>query len=1145
MKGFPMVLCCLFPALLAAQTPDSTAIKQVDSLVQVSRALTNQGAFDNALEVIAVAEAIALEKLGRESASYGKTCHNHGRVLQSSGNLQDAEKWYLEAIAIREKTLGKQHPDYAWSLNNLGMVYEQLGNYEKAEPLYLEALAIREKVLGKENPDYAQSLNNLGLLYYAQSNFEKAESLQLEALAIREKVLGKENPDYAQSLNNLGLLYYAQSNFEKAESLQLEALAIKEKVLGKENPDYAGSLINLASLYGMQGNYEKAEPLCLEAKTIFEDRLNNREHPYYANCLINLATMYNLQGNYEKAEQLYLEALVIREKVLGKDHPEYSQCLEFVGETYYFQGNYEKAEQFYLEIKTIFEDRLNNREHPVYLNCLAHLAVLYADMGNYGKAEPLLLEAKTILEKVLGKENSFYADNLNALAGVYADMGNYEKVEPLYLEALAIREKVLGKDHPQYAGSLINLANIYADMGNYEKAEPLLREAKTIFEDRLNNREHIYYINCLVNLATLDIEMGNYEKAEPLLLDAKTIREKVLGKEHPDYAKSLGYLALLYGMIGNYAKAEPFYIEESVVNQSLLERAVRHLSERELGSYLNKFSGNQDIVLSFAQQSASKNITPTCFDNELFYKGFLLQSAGQVRRMAQSNQTANETFIQLKAFERRLATQYTLPIAERDSMTIVALETQVNNLEKELASRILGTGYAEATRQVKWQDVQATLKAGDAAIEFVHYKVDFPQKADSVMYAALLLLPLPAVDLSKEGGAEQPQFIPLFEAKQLDALLKPANKQKVDWVNQLYAEIGNDQNALYELLWKPLEPALAGVQTIYFSPSGQLHRLNLGAIVLPPMLRGPSETTTLGDRYRLIEVGSTRQLVTGSGQQATDSGNQAMLFGGIQYEPDTTAMDQARPELENSSVASRSRGLDFASTDSTLRGGKWKYLPWTKVEVTALDGILTKAGIKATMRKDYEASEEAFKSLGVGQPSPRILHLATHGFFFPDPKTADGKRLTVDGSEPVFKMSDHPMIRSGLLMAGGNYAWEKGKPFKPGAEDGILTAYEISQMDLSNTELVVLSACETGLGDIQGNEGVYGLQRAFKIAGAKYLIMSLWQVPDFQTQQLMSAFYRNWLQDKMSIPDAFRAAQQAMQLKFKDPFFWAGFVLVE
>jgi CHAT domain-containing protein len=170
--------------------------------------------------------------------------------------------------------------------------------------------------------------------------------------------------------------------------------------------------------------------------------------------------------------------------------------------------------------------------------------------------------------------------------------------------------------------------------------------------------------------------------------------------------------------------------------------------------------------------------------------------------------------------------------------------------------------------------------------------------------------------------------------------------------------------------------------------------------------------------------------------------------------------------------------------------------------------------------------------------------LATHGFFFTDPKESKPSEGQAVG-EKTFKVSDNPMIRSGLVLAGGNHAWKTGKPLSPGLEDGILTAYEISQMNLANTELVVLSACETGLGDLVGNEGVYGLQRAFKIAGAKYLVMSLWQVPDFQTQVFMSTFYKHWLEDNMAIPEAFWVTQSELKAKYGEAFKWAGFVLVE
>jgi hypothetical protein len=643
-------------------------------------------------------------------------------------------------------------------------------------------------------------------------------------------------------------------------------------------------------------------------------------------------------------------------------------------------------------------------------------------------------------------------------------------------------------------------------------------------------KEHPDYVWTVSALANLSRSKGEFEKAELLHLEVKTIREKAMGKEHPDYVFSLNSLANLYGFIGNYKKAEPFFLELSNANQRLIEKALLHLSERELNSYLRKFSNSQNETLSFTRLSSSKKVVPVCYDNSLFYKGFLLGAASRLNTLAGSTPEASELHNRLKSYHRRLAAEYAKPIAERKG--VEELEEKANTAEKELARTV--AGYADASRQVKWQEVQSALKKGEAAIEFVHFEVHFPKKTDNVLYAALLLLP----------GDVQPKFVSLFEEKQLDSLVQAKTVRRAEYVDNLYAvnergavPLGKPQKTLYELIWQPLEKELAGVQTVYFSPSGLLHRLNIGAIPT-------SGEATLADRYRLVELGSTRQLVIPS--EIKVAASDAVLFGGVQYEMDSTAISQANAGIAYSDLASRG-GLSFAYSDSTLRGGAWGYLKWTGKEVFSLETLLKNSGFKTDLRKGYAATEESFKAAfgGSGKASPRVLHIATHGFFFPDPKTeVRSERVSGEG-EPVFKISDHPMIRSGLILAGGNHAWKSGKPLKPDMEDGILTAYEISQMNLAATELVVLSACETGLGDIQGNEGVYGLQRAFKVAGAKYLIMSLWQVPDFQTQELMTSFYSKWLEGKMSIPDAFRSAQGEMREKYKNPYFWAGFVLVE
>ena len=833
---------------------------------------------------------------------------------------------------------------------------------------------------------------------------------------------------------------------------------------------------SLALFFQDIGKYEKAELLLLEAKDIF-GKVRGKEHPDYAASLNGLALIYMDMGKYEKAEALYLEAKPIREKVQGKDNSDYAESLNNLASLYRSMGNYERAEQLHLQAIAI-KGKILGKEHPSYALSLNNLAILYRAMGSYEKAEQLYLEATTIKEKTLGKEHPGYALSLNNLAMLYWIMGNYEKAEPLYHQAIAIREKKLGKEHPEYASSLNNLALLYLDM-------------------------------------------GRYEMVESLHLQAKVIREKALGAAHSDYAESLGNLAILYMATNNYEKAESFYIEFSQANQALLEKAIRHLSERELGKYLNKFSESQDQTLSFVQLSASKKATAACFDNSLFYKGFLLQTAGQLKRLSLSDPAAAENFNLLKSYERRLAVQYAQPIADRNNTSIAELEAKANDLEKDLARTV--AGFGQALQQVKWQEVQTALKPAEAAIEFVSYRFYQKKQTDSILYAAFVLLP----------GTDAPKFIPLFEEKQLTALLKPEGSPQASFYNDLYAA-AKKGSQLYDLIWKPIAVALPQGVTVYCSPSGLLHRINLGAIPTP-------DGKTLAEKNRLTMLGSTRQLVVPS-VSATQQSATAQLYGGIQY--DATPTVAANTPAKSEDLAVR-RGPDITQNDSTLRGENWNYLRWTEVEISAAANILKSKGITPTLIKGTKATEESFKALGQGSPSPRVLHLATHGFFFPDPKESKPNEGQAIG-EKTFKVSDNPMIRSGLVLAGGNYSWKTGKPLQPDLEDGILTAYEISQINLANTELVVLSACETGLGDLVGNEGVYGLQRAFKIAGARYLIMSLWQVPDFQTQVFMTAFYKHWLEGKMAVPEAFRATQAELRGRYSgEAFKWAGFVLVE
>lgn len=966
----------------AQDTNPVSVVRQIDSLIEVSRSLTAERDFKKALEVNTLAENLALETLGQESMAYGSCCFNRGRVNNFSNNFLEAEKWYLESIAIWEKTIGKEHPDYAASLNNLGSLYVNMGEYEKAEPRLLEAVAIRGKVMGKQHLDYAYSLQNVGMLYTRTGAYEKAETIYAEAIAILASVLGTEHPNYASFLNNFGVLYQTMQEYEKAEPLYREAFSISEKTLGKESPIYALRLLNLAGLY-----------------------------------------------NYERAEPLYLEAMAIFEKTLGKEHP-------------------------------------------------------------------------------------YYAQSLDVLADLYRRTEKYDKAALVGLEAQALQEKVHGKEHPEYAHSLSNLGLAYKGMGEFKKAERLLLEAKNIREKKLG-KEHLHYAFSLLNLALLYIEMDRPDKAEPLTAEAIAVQRDVLGKEHLDYAWSLTYHGRVYEAKGEYGKAEPWYREADKVWKQILVKSSRYLSEQELARITKQFANSGELFFSLALKNTAPGIEllRSCYDNALFYKGFLLTAVSQIRNLAQSDPVTTEQFNLLKSYHRRLAQEYAKPIAERKG--VAQLEEQANDLEKELARSVAGLG--DAFRQVDWQEVQAGLRQGEAAVEFVSFQYYDQKLTDRMMYAAMVLRP----------GDKAPAFVPLFEEKELLPLLGASLLK----VNALYGE-AQGQKSLYELVWQPLEPHLRGVRTVYCSPAGLLHRINLGAAAL-------NQREAVADRYRLIRLGSTRQLAVPGPSRTL--GRQAYVVGGVRYERNDAAIALANTALSRSANSGQPYQMD-----EPPRGRYLDYLPGSKDEAAEIQKMLMAAGTPVQLDTGYYATEERFQNIGLSGLSPRILHLATHGFFFLNPKSKPGDvSRGKEGGVEVFKMSEHPMLRSGLLFAGAQEAWSGGRP-PEGQEDGICTAYDISQLDLSNTELVVLSACQSGLGDIQDTEGVYGLQRAFKIAGAKYLIMSLWEVNDQATQGFMIAFYRQWLQNGLPIPDAFHAAEAQMKAQHPDsPYLWAGFVLVE
>jgi CHAT domain-containing protein/tetratricopeptide (TPR) repeat protein len=1053
---------------------------------------------------------------GENNLDYIASLNRLAQLHREMGKYQQAEASYNKALSISKTLFGVNDSSYAKSLNNLASLYHHTGQYAKSEQLYVQSRDLVKRLVGENSAWYATSLNNLATLYNDLGQYEKSKPLAMKVAELRKNILGENNEDYAQSLNNLGAVLTALGQYKEAELNYIKAKELYKKTLGDNHPDYASTLDNLAQLYGTTGEYEKAEQLLTESREI-RKRTVGENHPDYASSLNNLGKFYESAGQYELSEKYFLESKERTVKAMGENHPSYVTALNNLAGLYHARGQYAKAEPLYTAAKEI-RKKLVGELHPGYALSLNNMATLYQEIGQYDKALPLYLQALDIWKKTVGDTHPDYAMGLNNLAALYEDQFQYQKAEPLYTQAKDIRKAVFGVDHIDYATSLNNLAGLYAQTGQFAKAEALVIQANNTWKKVLGDNHPTIALG-MNNLAAIYRKgQMKYGEAEQLYLQAIERRKKLLGDDHPLTADTENDLALLYMNMKQYKKAEPLFLVSSrIVTQNLMT-TFPVLSEKEKGNYINEnlFFNECNNSFLYNNPAASTAIINNNIDLQLFFKSL---SLADTRNMLDAVRNSKDSSLQRlignwQTAKTVLAAQYALPAAKR-MKNLQQKEEESEDLEKELSRRSAEFRQQQVALRVTSKDVRQQLEDDEAAIEFVSFKYYNKKKTDSIIYAAYIM--------KKQDSAAI--FVPLFEEKQLQELITQAGRSATGVAKTFYGVAMNFSSDiadnLYVLLWKPLEKHLVGIKKISYSPAGKLYGIAFHALPSAP-------GKILQDKYELRQYVSTRQIAfRSSSTNATPS--DIVLFGNADFSMDSAAIaKQILTGQPDNSMASVLRG----------GGGGWPDLPFTGAEVDTIQHLFARNKIKCAAYQKANANETNLKYLN--ERSPTVLHIATHGFYVPEALSQPGNWRPSDINS--YKVANDPLMRNGLIMAGGNYVWAGKAPVK-GAEDGVVTAYEIAQMNLAQTKLVVLSACETALGDIKGSEGVFGLQRAFKMAGVDKMIVSLWQVPDMETSELMMGFYSYWLAGK-NIKDAFYSAQSDLRKKYP-PFNWAAFVLIE
>jgi CHAT domain-containing protein/Tfp pilus assembly protein PilF len=1098
-----------------ANPKDTNSYVEVLKLLAVSYARTSK---------LAEAEAVFKEvnalydKMPSKKAVYISALQNFGVFYYNQKKYKDAEPLFAKAFELKVAVVGEDNAECLTILNSLASTRMNLKNFKEAEKDYKKLVALRSTVLGEAHPDYISALNGIANLYKVMGKFNDAAATYTKLVEVVKQAKGEGNKDYAVALTNLGNAYKALNQYEKAEPNYLLATVVYAKVLGEKNTEYGLSLVNLAGTYRYMGRYEQAEPLYFKALDLFKEATGENSAEY-SGVLNNIALYYSEIGKYELAESYFKQALEVSKKALGERHPETATTINNLGLLYRSMGRYEQAEPVLVKALKIRKETIGEKT-PEYAASLNNLAGIYDNTGRYDQSEPLYKQSLAIIKELYGENNPEYASTCNNLAGVYEEMNKFDKAEPLYNQALSIIKNTLGENHPDYATTLNNLALLQEAMGKKEKALEIYKQNLEATRASLGEK-HPNYATSLNNYAVLLENLGRYKDAETNFLQVLNTRKEILGENHPAYATTLYDLAKLYVCLRDYAQADAYWAKALGSYLYQIDTYFPTMSDKERGKFYAKVSPKFEQFNSYCLLRYKENpaILSQMYNNQLATKALLLNSSNKVRQriLNSGDQALIEKFRNWNNQKEILSKAYSLSKGElkAQKINIEELTNTTNEFERDLSASSEIFRNSNDNQKVSWTDVQKKLKPEEAAVEmirFVKYRFDSAgyYQPDSIHYAALFVTP---------GTKSNPDISVLRNGSELE-------KQMIKYYRNAI-KFKTDDDLSYKQYWDRVKVKLQGVKTVYFSPDGVYNQLSLNT------LRNSQTKGFLSDELDIKILSNTKDLL--ASKIGDNSEKRITLIGSPDFTYNTRNVSAAVPGIsaENATYIER--------TSATMLTP----LPGTKIEVEKISGMLSSNNWKTVIYTEQNALEEVIKK----QNNPKVLHIATHGFFEGDVKTAKKKKKDKDDDDD--QVVENPLLKSGLLLAGSSLTLLKRKNDQINVdikgdntkEDGVLTAYEAMNLNLEKTDLVVLSACETGLGEVKNGEGVYGLQRSFSIAGAKSIIISLWTVNDAATQKLMITFYQEWIKGGNK-RQAFKNAQLALRKDMPEPYFWGAFVMI-
>lgn len=868
--------------------------------------------------------------------------------------------------------------------------------------------------------------------------------------------------------------------------------------------------VNAGNAYLYADRYRETEQLYLEALALCKKIPDNLELLF--DITYGLMSVTEFTNNLELQYEMAVSGLELSKQLYGSPNEYEIECYRIQSAYYANAGDYNTSDKYLRQAFDTFR-ALGKTQDVDYAILLVFYARNLFNVGKYSGCVDACTDAIEIFRNNEGY-STVLCSTLALKANCYFSNGDIQQSMETALEGVVYLDSLESKDDVMSNAMMFALLILNVDLKQgttIAEETGLLKVLKTgvAYFDTLDYSMPHELNNAYIGIGNYYIQKQEWDSVKLYYSKAFENTLKYFGKGDIIYMYCLSVLASANEKLGDINAAEKIYLEIIDYSIHFLKTNFLFVSETEKEYLLREFTSTHNNFLYFLKlfHTQYPHLITVAAETDMFLRGLLLKNITTLRNnfLQYASDDDLQTFNAWLSLRQQAASQ-----AAQNPALAQQLEDQAEQMEKNFPDTL--KAMIDNSDIHSWQSLNTSLDSGEAVIQFIN--IDNTVETGYLVsdYIALITAP----------GMPEPVYVYLCNSDDLNAVLN-RGKDETDraYIQRIYGfpdpnfpedTLYFQGDKLYQLIWKPMEPFLQQVNTIYYSPAGVLNQLALHALPL-------DNRTCVFNKYRLL----LRSNVSDRSSQDSTPFTSVLLAGGINYESASTTDDEAY--------------LALAETDTlSARGGSWKALPGTLTEIREIAAGARDKNLTVKLFKGSSASERNIKDAAGNY---NIVHIATHGYFYSDADT-----LLADSTLPgySYRRSQNPLMRSGIILAGGNTTWINGITDST-AEDGILTAYEISNLNLSNTGLVVLSACETGLGDVHGTEGVYGLQRAFRMAGANRLLVSLWKIPDQYTAEFMQVFYTALLNGDDPEMCLFKA-RAAMQKK-TNVYNWAAFELVQ